>query len=104
MYAKASDKDIANRFLSNQLDIMTKEVLKINLPDKTKNLGKRVVLKPDIGDYIIRRPGDMTNQQLLDVREELLREFMRTTRLYKAEIFVKILDIDEEIEDTRRLI
>jgi hypothetical protein len=43
----------------------------------------------------------MPNQQLLEVRDELLREFMLASGMHKAEILVKILDLDEELEDTR---
>lgn len=43
----------------------------------------------------------MTNQQLIETREELLREYMLASGKYKTEILVKIMDIDEEIEDTR---
>lgn len=43
----------------------------------------------------------MTTQQLnslTEARDELLREFMLASGNYKAEILVKIIDIDEEIE------
>ncbi len=43
----------------------------------------------------------MHNHQLVEAREELLREFMLASGPYKAEILVKILDLDEELEDTR---
>jgi hypothetical protein len=48
-----------------------------------------------------RRANIMPNQQLLEVRDELLREFMLASGMHKAEILVKILDLDEELEDTR---
>lgn len=43
----------------------------------------------------------MANQQLIEVRDELLREFMLASGPHKAEILVKIMDLDEELEDSR---
>ena len=43
----------------------------------------------------------MPNQILVETREELLREFMLASGTHKAEILVKIMDLDEELEDTR---
>lgn len=41
----------------------------------------------------------MANQQLVEAREELLREYMLASGKYKTEILVKIMDLDEEIEE-----
>ena len=44
----------------------------------------------------------MTSQQLnnlVESREELLREYMLASGTHRAEILVKIIDLDEEIED-----
>jgi hypothetical protein len=46
----------------------------------------------------------MTSQQLQNLseaRDELLREFMLASGTHKAEILVKIIDLDEELEDYR---
>jgi len=43
----------------------------------------------------------MPQHQLIEARDELLREFMLASGSHKAEILVRIMDLDEEIEDTR---
>jgi hypothetical protein len=38
---------------------------------------------------------------LVEVRDELLREFILASGAYKAEILNKIIDLDEEIEELK---
>lgn len=40
-------------------------------------------------------------QNLSDVRDELLREFMLASGNHKAEILAKIIDLDEQIEELK---
>lgn len=38
---------------------------------------------------------------LYEMRDELLREFMLASGAHRAEILSKIMELDEQIEDTR---
>lgn len=45
----------------------------------------------------------MANQllnNLFEARDELLREFMLASGMHKAEILAKIMDLDEQIEES----